>query len=55
MIGIDPRVTGAATYSIDVERPGMLHAAFARSPYAHARVIGVDASALAPDCVALLP
>jgi CO/xanthine dehydrogenase Mo-binding subunit len=55
MIGIDPRVTGAATYSIDVERPGMLHAAFVRSPYAHARVVGVDASALAPDCVPLLP
>ena len=55
MIGIDPRVTGAATYSIDVERPGMLHAAFVRSPYAHARVTGVDASALPPDCVALLP
>ncbi len=55
MIGIDPRVTGAATYSIDVERPGMLHAAFVRSPYAHARVIGVDASALPPDCVPLLP
>jgi CO/xanthine dehydrogenase Mo-binding subunit len=48
--GLDPRVTGAQRYACDAERPGMLHAAFVRSPYAHARVreIGV------PDgCVAL--
>jgi CO/xanthine dehydrogenase Mo-binding subunit len=51
----DPRVTGAQTYAVDVERPGMLHAAFVRSPYAHARVSRLDASALPPDCVALLP
>ena len=37
-IGVDARVTGAQRYSVDVERPGMLHAAFVRSPYAHARV-----------------
>ena len=33
----------------------MLHAAFVRSPYAHARVTGVDASAVPPGCVTLLP
>jgi CO/xanthine dehydrogenase Mo-binding subunit len=54
-IGIDGRVTGAQPYSIDVERPGMLHAAFVRSPHAHARVLGVDASALPEDCIALTP
>jgi CO/xanthine dehydrogenase Mo-binding subunit len=53
--GIDGRVTGAQPYSIDVERPGMLHAAFVRSPYAHARVLSVDASALPEGCIALTP
>jgi len=52
---IDARVTGAQRYSVHVERPGMLHAAFVRSPHAHARVTGVDASGLPPDCVPLLP
>ena len=46
-IGIDARVTGAQRYSVDVERPGMLHAAFVRSPHPHARVRRVDASARA--------
>jgi CO/xanthine dehydrogenase Mo-binding subunit len=54
-LGIDGRVTGAHRYSVDVERPGMLHAAFVRSPHPHARVMSVDASALPSDCVALLP
>ena len=55
MIGVDPRVSGAQRYSVHVERPGMLHAAFVRSPHAHARVLAVDASELPGDCVALLP
>ena len=55
MSGLDPRVTGEQAYSIDVERPRKLHAAFVRSPHPHARVAGVDASALPADCVALLP
>ena len=42
-VGVDPRVTGAQRYSVDAERPGMLHAAFVRSPHPHARVSGVDA------------
>jgi CO/xanthine dehydrogenase Mo-binding subunit len=54
-IGIDGRVSGAQRYSVDVERPGMLHAAFVRSPHAHARVVRVDASALPDGCVALSP
>ena len=54
-IGIDGRVTGAQRYSVDAERPGMLHAAFVRSPHPHARVRSVDASAVPAECVALLP
>jgi aerobic carbon-monoxide dehydrogenase large subunit len=42
----DPRIlTGAGRYVDDVKLPGMLHAAFVRSPLAHARVLSVDASA----------
>ena len=42
-------------YSQDATAEGMWHAAFVRSPVAHARVLSVDASALPADCVALLP
>ena len=52
-IGLDPRVTGAQRYARDVERPGMLHAAFVRSPHAHARVLEVDASGVPDGCVVL--
>ena len=42
----DPRIlTGAGRYVDDIVLPGMLHAAFLRSTYAHARITGVDASA----------
>jgi len=34
--------TGAAKFGIDQAIPGMLHAKFLRSPYACARVVGVD-------------
>ena len=47
---MDPRVTGAQRYSVEVERPGMLHAAFVRSPHPHARVVSVSA----PDDVVVL-
>jgi CO/xanthine dehydrogenase Mo-binding subunit len=50
---MDPRVTGAQRYAVDVERPRMLHAAFVRSPHPHAHVRGIDASAV--GCVVLLP
>ena len=53
--GIDPRLSGAQHYSMHAERPGMWHAAFVRSPHAHARVERVDAAALPAGCVALLP
>lgn len=51
--GLDARVSGAQRYAYDAERPGMLHAAFVRSPHAHARVRHVDVSALPAGCVAL--
>ena len=54
-IGVDPRVTGARRYAVDVERPGMLHAAFVRSSHPHARVVAVDVSDVPDGCVALTP
>ena len=53
----DPRIlTGAGRYVDDIKLPGMLHAAFVRSPLAHARVRSVDASAAreVPGVVAVL-
>ncbi|RXZ33799.1 xanthine dehydrogenase family protein molybdopterin-binding subunit [Oxalobacteraceae bacterium CAVE-383] len=42
----DPRLlTGKGCYIDDVRLPDMLHAAFVRSAYAHARILGVDTSA----------
>src|SRR6201984_447671 len=42
----DPRIlTGRGRYVADIKLPGMLHAAFVRSPLAHGRVLAVDASA----------
>ncbi len=39
----DPRLlTGQALFVDDVDLPGMLHAAFLRSPHAHARILGID-------------
>ena len=42
----DPKLlTGQALFVDDVNLPGMLHIAFVRSPYAHARIKSVDATA----------
>jgi carbon-monoxide dehydrogenase large subunit len=41
-----PLITGKGVYSDDVVLPGMLHAAFIRSPEAHARIVSIDTSAL---------
>ena len=38
-------LTGNALFIDDVEHPDMLHAVILRSPYAHARLRGIDASA----------
>src|SRR5438552_75198 len=41
----DPRlVQGHGRYVGDITLPGMLHAAIVRSPHAHARILGIDAS-----------
>jgi len=52
----DPRlITGGATYTDDVQLPGMLYAAILRSPHAHAKINSVDtaAAAAAPGVVAI--
>jgi carbon-monoxide dehydrogenase large subunit len=46
--------TGEARYLDDLEMAGVLHARFVRSPYAHARIVSIDAGALRasfPDAV----
>jgi aerobic carbon-monoxide dehydrogenase large subunit len=42
----DPRLlTGASRFLDDIRFPGMVHAAFVRSPHAHARIVAIDAAA----------
>jgi carbon-monoxide dehydrogenase large subunit len=43
--GARKAVAGAGQYTDDISLPRMLHAAFVRSPYAHARLAGLDVSA----------
>jgi carbon-monoxide dehydrogenase large subunit len=53
----DPRLlTGGGRYLDDIQLPGLLHAAFVRSPHAHARLVSVDTSGAlgAPGAVAAL-
>ncbi|MHB1876875.1 MAG: hypothetical protein ACYCPF_18705, partial [Streptosporangiaceae bacterium] len=38
-------VTGQTSWTDNLSLPGMLHLAFLRSPYAHARITSVDVSA----------
>ena len=39
----DPRlITGSSIYVDDLTLPGMVHLAIVRSPYAHARIVGID-------------
>jgi carbon-monoxide dehydrogenase large subunit len=38
-------VQGRATYTDDVQPPRLVHAAFLRSPHAHARIVSVDTAA----------
>ncbi|UXA17468.1 xanthine dehydrogenase family protein molybdopterin-binding subunit [Mycobacterium sp. SMC-4] len=38
-------LTGHGTFVDDINRPGMLHACFVRSPFARARILNIDASA----------
>ena len=38
-------ITGAGKYTDDIVLPGMTHAAFVRSPYAHAKITSINTSA----------
>ena len=38
------KVTGTAVFADDLALPGMLHGKLLRSPYAHARITGIDTS-----------
>ncbi|MEC8856883.1 MAG: xanthine dehydrogenase family protein molybdopterin-binding subunit, partial [Chloroflexota bacterium] len=52
----DPRlITGGATYTDDVRRPGMAYAAILRSPYAHAKINSINtiAAKASPGVVAV--
>lgn len=40
----DAFLTGRAQYLADIRLPGMVHAAILRSPYAHAKILSIDAS-----------
>src|SRR5256884_6494620 len=42
---LDRLLQGRGLYVSDVELPRMAHVVFLRSPHAHARIIGIDASA----------
>jgi carbon-monoxide dehydrogenase large subunit len=48
-------LTGRGHYIDDLQSPGMLHAAFLRSPHAHARITGIDVdeARTAPGVVAV--
>jgi len=49
-------ITGAGRYTDDIRLPGELHARFVRSPFPHARLLGIDTAAAraAPGVVAVL-
>jgi carbon-monoxide dehydrogenase large subunit len=49
-------ITGAASYTDDIDRPGQVYAYFVRSPHAHARINGIDKgeAAAAPGVLAVL-
>src|SRR5215510_13188155 len=40
----EPLITGKGCYTEDIQLPGMLHLAFLRSPYPHAKIISIDTS-----------
>ena len=40
-------LTGRGQYIADIQLPGMLHAAFIRSPFAHAKITHIDVTAAA--------
>jgi aerobic carbon-monoxide dehydrogenase large subunit len=55
-VGARRAVAGRGTYTDDMTLPRMLHAAFVRSPHAHARIVRIEAGAAgrAPGVVRLM-
>jgi len=55
-LGARRAVAGRGTYTDDITLPRMLHAAFVRSPHAHARIVALDtgAAARAPGVVMVM-
>ena len=51
-----PKLTGQERFTADLKLPGLLHARPVGSPYAHARILGIDKSAALaiPGVVAVL-
>ena len=49
-------ITGRGRYTDDINRPGQLHAVFARSPHAHARIdlLDIAPAQAVPGVVAVL-
>src|SRR5258708_22566268 len=41
---LDRLMQGRGLYVSDMELPRMVHVVFLRSPYAHARIVGIDAA-----------
>ena len=39
-------ITGRTRWTDNIQLPGMLHLAMVRSPFAHARITGIDTSAV---------
>jgi CO/xanthine dehydrogenase Mo-binding subunit len=56
MVDATERVTGSLEYVLDLRLPGMAEAKLLRSPHAHARIVGLDASRAAalPGVLAVL-
>jgi CO/xanthine dehydrogenase Mo-binding subunit len=42
--GLEAKVRGAADYTADLKRPGMLYGRVLRSPHPHARILAIDTS-----------
>ena len=42
---LEEKIAGAAKYTADLKRPGMLYARALRSPHAHARITAIDPAA----------
>ena len=40
----EEKVTGKALYTVDIQIPGMAHARILRSPFAHAKIVRIDAA-----------